>query len=193
MILRRCVRSRRARGLRVAVPLAVLAVAVAACGGGSAGGQASSASSVPPSSSPTGSAGNGYGGGGSTSSGPATVAVASNGTLGKILVDGQGRTLYLFEKDSGGTSSCFDACAQAWPPLTTSGQPQVGDAAKASLLKTTTNRKDGTMQVVYQGHPLYYYQGDTKPGQTTGEGLNQFGAEWYALSPAGDKVEHGGS
>ena len=189
-------RSRRIRSLRVAVPIAAIAVAAAACGGatGGYGGSASSASpSASSSSTGSGSAGNGYGGGGSTtSSGAATVEVASNGKLGKILVDSKGRTLYLFLKDSGSASSCSGACAQVWPPLTTTGTPKVGGAAKSSLLGTT-KRNDSNTEVTYHGHPLYYYQGDSKPGQTQGEGLKQFGAEWYVLSPSGDKVEHPGS
>lgn len=206
MIFHRSHRSRRARGLRVAIPIASLAVAAAACGGGtggSSGSQANGPATSPPpasSSSPTessgaGSGGSGYGSGGggsTTSSGAATVAVSKNADLGTILADSHGRTVYLFEKDSNGKSACSGACAQAWPPLTTSGKPQVSGTAKLTLLGTT-HRTDGKTQVVYHGHPLYYYQGDSKTGQTNGEGLKQFGAEWYALSPAGDKVEHAGS
>jgi len=123
--------------------------------------------------------------------GGATVAVSSS-KLGKILVDGSGRTLYLFEKDKGTTSSCYGACASGWPPYTTTGAPQAGSGASAALLGTTT-RTDGKTEVTYHGHPLYYFAGDTKPSDTTGEGLKAFGAEWYVLSAAGDKVEKEGS
>jgi len=127
---------------------------------------------------------------GGTSKG-ATVAVRSS-KLGKILVDARGRTLYLFERDKAGTSSCFGGCATAWPPYTTSGTPQAGSGASAAELGTTA-RSDGKTQVTYHGHPLYHYVGDTKVGDTTGEGVNAFGAEWYVLSPSGSKIEKEGS
>jgi len=136
-----------------------------------------------------------YGGGGTaagTSSGypsAATVTVASS-KVGKILVDGGGRTLYLFEADSGTTSNCYDSCAQVWPVLTTSGQPVAGPGVNASLLGTT-QRKDGSVEVVYNGHPLYYFSGDKQPGDITGQDLNSFGALWYVLSPDGAKVDAG--
>jgi predicted lipoprotein with Yx(FWY)xxD motif len=113
-------------------------------------------------------------------------------SLGTIVVDGRGRTLYLFEKDGGTKSSCEGACAQAWPPFMTNGTPQAGSGASASLLGTTT-RPDGKTGVTYDGHPLYYYVGDSGPGQTHGQGLDQFGGGWYVLSSNGDKVEKGGS
>ena len=116
----------------------------------------------------------------------ATVSVANTG-LGKILVDSQGRTLYLFQKDSGTKSTCSGGCATAWPPLRSSGKPTAGGGAKASLLGTTP-RSDGQPQVTYNGHPLYGYQGDTKAGDTNGQGINGFGALWYVLSPAGSEI-----
>jgi predicted lipoprotein with Yx(FWY)xxD motif len=116
----------------------------------------------------------------------ATVTVANTG-LGKILVDAKGRTLYLFAKDSGTKSTCSGECAAAWPPLRTSGKPTAGGGAKASLLGTTS-RSDGQPQVTYAGHPLYGYQGDGKPGDTTGQGSTGFGAPWYVLSPAGKQI-----
>lgn len=145
-------------------------------------------------------AGCGSSGGGSSPSGSssaggaaATVEVKSEGTLGKILVDSHGRALYLFEKDSGPTSRCYQACARVWPPFTPSGKPKAGAGASASQL-ATTQRKDGKTQALYHGHPLYYYAPDAQqPGSTKGEGLKQFGAEWYVLSPAGAKVEEKGS
>ena len=98
------------------------------------------------------------------------------------------RTAYLFEKDTGTASTCSGACADAWPPLTTSGSPTAGGAAKASLLGTT-KRADGRMEVTYAGHPLYYFAGDMAPGDTNGEGVDHFGAEWYMVSPSGATVE----
>jgi predicted lipoprotein with Yx(FWY)xxD motif len=117
---------------------------------------------------------------------PATVVVEQT-NLGSVLADGTDRTLYLFLKDSGTTSDCSDACAAAWPPLTTSGTPTAGSGAEASLVGTTT-RSDGTSQVTYNGHPVYRYSGDQNPGDTAGQGLDAFGATWYVLSPAGDQV-----
>jgi predicted lipoprotein with Yx(FWY)xxD motif len=112
--------------------------------------------------------------------------------LGKVLADGSGRTLYLFEKDKGPKSTCFGACATAWPPVTTTGKPTALKGISASKLGTTS-RGHGVKQVTYNGHPLYRFVKDTGPRQTHGEGLKAFGAEWYALSAAGKKVEESGS
>jgi len=117
----------------------------------------------------------------------ATVSVADNSGLGKILVDSQGRTLYLFQQDSGTKSTCSGGCATAWPPLRASGKPTAGGGAKASLLGTTT-RSDGRPQITYDGHPLYGYQGDSKAGDTNGQGLTAFGGAWFVVSPAGQAV-----
>jgi predicted lipoprotein with Yx(FWY)xxD motif len=117
---------------------------------------------------------------------PAAVGVASN-KLGKLLVDADGRTVYLFQKDSGTTSACDGACASAWPPVTANGTPTVVGGATAALVGTIT-RSDGTSQVTYNGHPLYRYVGDQKAGDTNGQGLNAFGGGWFAVSPAGDQV-----
>ena len=117
----------------------------------------------------------------------ATVRTHSS-SLGKILVDAQGRTLYLFEKDKGRRSACYGQCAKFWPPLLTKGKPTAAVAAKASLLGAT-RRSNGTKQVTYAGHPLYRFSEDLKPGQTKGEGLKFFGGGWYVLSPAGKKID----
>jgi predicted lipoprotein with Yx(FWY)xxD motif len=117
---------------------------------------------------------------------PATVGVTST-SLGNILVDAQGRTLYLFKKDSGTTSTCTGACATFWPPLTAPGAPTIGSGANASLIGTT-QRQDGTSQVTYNDHPVYLYSGDHSAGDTNGEGVVAFGAAWFALSPSGRQV-----
>ena len=122
----------------------------------------------------------------------ATVGVANDSGLGEILVNSQGRTLYLFQKDSGTTSACTGACAASWPPLRANGKPTAGSGANASLLGTT-KRSDGGTQITYNGHPLYLYSGDQEPGDTNGQGLHQFGGGWFALSPAGDQVSGQGS
>jgi predicted lipoprotein with Yx(FWY)xxD motif len=115
-----------------------------------------------------------------------TVSAASSG-LGRILVDGRGHTLYLFAKDTRGRSTCAGACAAAWPPLIAFGKPLAAGGAKPSLLGTT-KRADGRLQVTYRHHPLYLFVKDAKKGETNGEEVDAFGAEWYALSPAGTRI-----
>jgi predicted lipoprotein with Yx(FWY)xxD motif len=152
--------------IMVVIGIAVVALAVAACGGSSGGAYGGSTAAK--------------------SSGKGAVALAST-KLGKVLVDGNGRTLYLFEADKGTMSACDGACASAWPPLTISGKPTAGSGVVAAKLGTA-KRPDGTTGVTYAGHPLYTYAGDGAPGQTTGEGLTDYGAPWYALSAAGKTV-----
>ena len=140
----------------------------------------------------SGSGGGGlYGGGGpaSTGGGPTGVATvtAASTTLGMVLVDGSGRTLYLFEKDQPDQSACSGACAAAWPVDNSSGTPKAGSGVQASLLGTI-KRSDNTTQVTYNHHPLYYYSGDSGAGQQNGQGLNAFGATWFVVAPAGSKV-----
>jgi predicted lipoprotein with Yx(FWY)xxD motif len=120
----------------------------------------------------------------------AKVAVGK-AALGRILVDGRGRTLYMFAKDKHGKSSCGGACAGFWPPLITAGKPIAKAGARASLLGTT-RRADGRLQVTYNHHPLYTFVKDTRKGQTNGEEVDTFGAEWYAVSATGAKVEKAG-
>jgi predicted lipoprotein with Yx(FWY)xxD motif len=122
-----------------------------------------------------------------TSNSGSTIAVA-NSRLGQMIVDVSGRTLYLFEADKTRDSTCYKACAQAWPPVTATGSPRAGSGASPALLGTT-RRTDGATQVTYGGHPLYYFIADMKPGDVKGQGLNQFGAKWYVLSPAGQKID----
>ena len=117
---------------------------------------------------------------------PASLGVASTG-LGNVLVDRQGRTVYLFERDSGTMSACTGACAVNWPPLRVRGTPLVGSGAKRSDVGTTV-RPDGISQLTYNGHPLYTFVNDKKPGDTNGEGINAFGGSWFAVSGAGAKV-----
>ncbi len=107
--------------------------------------------------------------------------------LGQVLVDGNGETLYLFEADNGTMSTCYGSCAQAWPPVT--GEPLAGSGTPGAEL-ATTKRQDGTTQVLYHGHPLYRYAGDAKAGDTTGQGLDQFGGKWYVLAPSGNKIDN---
>jgi predicted lipoprotein with Yx(FWY)xxD motif len=121
-------------------------------------------------------------------SGVAVLTVASAPRLGPILVDAKGFTVYDFHKDKGTTSACYGACAGVWPPVLTEGDPTAGEGASASQLGTT-KRKDGTVQVTYAGHPLYTYAADKKPGEATGNDIDSFGAEWYALQGSGEEAE----
>ena len=152
---------------------AIVALAIAGCG--SSGGNVNASAPAP---NTNASAPSGAG---------ATVAVRSGG-LGSYLVDSQGRTLYLFEKDAGTKSMCSGGCATAWPPSTTSGRPKAGSKVDAALLATST-RSDGKSQLTYNGHPLYRYVGDAAPGDTNGQDLTDFGGGWYVVSPAGQKIE----
>jgi predicted lipoprotein with Yx(FWY)xxD motif len=165
------------------IGLAALAVAgalaLAACGGSSTS-SSSGAAAAP-----------GYGGGAagaSNGSTAASVVSTKTSSLGTFLVDGQGRTLYLWDADHGPRSTCTAACAQAWPPLTTTAAPKASGAVKSSLLGTAT-RADGSREVTYAGHPLYTYAGDTRPGQVTGEGSNSFGAPWWTVTTAGRALQ----
>ena len=118
----------------------------------------------------------------------ATIQLKKVGDLGKVLVNGHGQTLYLFEKDKHGKSACYGSCANQWPPALTTGKPKAGSGVKAGLLGTT-RRKNGQLQVTYNGHPLYAYFGDSKTGQANGEGSKAFGAEWYVMNAKGKKVD----
>jgi predicted lipoprotein with Yx(FWY)xxD motif len=168
--------------LRITTALIALAVAALAAGCGSSSNGSS------------GSSGGGYGAPApasttkAASSSGATTVSTTKGELGTFLVDGQGRTLYLWEADTGSKSTCDGACAAAWPPVTTEGAGKAGGDAESSKLGTT-KRSDGSTQVTYDGHPLYRFAGDSKPGQTAGQGSDGFGAEWYVVDPAGTAID----
>jgi predicted lipoprotein with Yx(FWY)xxD motif len=129
----------------------------------------------------------------------ATAASGSSGArvgtahtaLGRVAADSHGRTLYLFAKDKRGHSACSGLCTTYWPPLLTHGKPLAMKGVKRSLLGTI-RRSDGHKQVTLAGRPLYRFSGDSERGQTTGEGLRDFGAEWDAISPAGKRIEADG-
>ena len=161
--------------------LAVIGALVLAACGGSSTSSSSGSGSTP-----------GYGGAAPSApstSGAASVVSTKTNSLGTFLVDGRGRTLYLWDADHGSTSACSGACAQAWPPLTTTGTPKAAGAVKAPLLGTT-KRADGSIEATYAGHPLYTFAGDTQAGQTTGEGNNGFGAPWWVVTPAGKALQN---
>jgi predicted lipoprotein with Yx(FWY)xxD motif len=182
--------------------LGAFALAVAGCGGGSSStSESSNASSKESASSESSNGyGNRYGGGseGETKSasseapagaesGAGVISLGNTQKLGMVLVDSNGMTVYDFHKDKGTTSSCYGACAQAWPPVLTEGEPTVGNGASASKLGTT-ERKDGTTQITYAGHPLYTFIEDQKPGETNGNDVSGFGAQWYALKGSGEEA-----
>jgi predicted lipoprotein with Yx(FWY)xxD motif len=157
--------------------LAGIALVAAGCGGGGSG---------------TGTAGTAYAPAANATarSAAAPALRTAHTTLGTVLVDGHGRTVYLFEKDKGMSSSCTGACASIWPPVTAAGTKAPGGGLTAAKLGAI-KRADGKTEVTYAGHPLYTYAGDTKPGDVNGQGLDQFGAEWYVLAPDGHKVDNG--
>jgi predicted lipoprotein with Yx(FWY)xxD motif len=170
--------------LPILAALALIGV-LAMAGCGSSGNSSSSSS------------GGAYGGGEETTSKPAAetssegapVTVGTAKGVGKVLVDSNGMTLYYFQKDQNGESTCYGACEQGWPPLTTEGAPQAGEGAMASKLGTT-KRKDGTVQVTYNKWPLYTFVEDKKPGEDNGTDSKAFGASWYPLHPNGEKAGH---
>jgi predicted lipoprotein with Yx(FWY)xxD motif len=153
-----------------AVPLAALAVA--GCGGDNDNN--ASGSTAPPA--PT-----------KTASGQAATVGVGKTSLGRILVDSQGRTLYLFQADTSTKSMCSGACAGQWPPLVRVAKPTVGSGANASMIGTS-KRSGGARQVTYNGHPLYRFSGDQSAGDVNGQGINAFGALWYVVSPAGNQI-----
>jgi predicted lipoprotein with Yx(FWY)xxD motif len=171
---------KRSRGLVLAGGAAALALAAAACGytppvaAGGSGGYYAAGSPVAPVTAP----------------GPAVPAVEiSTAALGPgtALVDGSGRAVYLFENDSTSASTCAGACASVWPPVPAlTGTPSAGGTESASV--GSTPRPDGGAQLTYDGHPLYYYIGDHNPGDSRGQGLDQFGAHWYLVQRSGAEL-----
>jgi predicted lipoprotein with Yx(FWY)xxD motif len=148
--------------------LVVFALVVAGCGGSSSS-STSTASET------------------SASSGGGTVSAAEISGLGTVLVNSEGMTVYMFAKDQGTTSSCYGSCEQGWPPVLAEGKPTAGEGAMSSQLGTT-ERKDGTMQVTYAGHPLYTFVEDKAPGEATGNESTAFGGKWSVMDEAGEAV-----
>jgi len=168
-----------ATGVGGAVGVALLAAACSSAGSSSSPAASSTpAGASAPSSAPAS--------GGASASG-ATVITTASSSAGTFLTSGSGRAIYLWAKDTSGMSACTGACAGAWPPVTTTGTATTSGSAKASDLGTIT-RTDGTKQVTYDGHPLYYFVGDSGPGMATGQGSDNFGAKWWLVAPAGTDV-----
>lgn len=169
--------------------VAVVALTVAACGSSSGSSSSASSAATPVSSS------NGYGGTNvaNTSSAPSGSAVAistAKGPDGTYLTGASGKAIYLWVADSHNKSVCTGACAQAWPPVTVKSTPTASGGAVSSDLGTIS-RSNGIKQVTYQGHPLYYYVGDTHSGTITGQGSNGFGAKWWLVTPKGMAITTG--
>lgn len=154
--------------------LAILAVGAGALGAVAAGCSSSTPSSSTPSTSSSPPA---------ASSSAATVKTAGS-SLGQILVDGSGRTLYLYKPDTGTIPTCTGSCASTWPADTTSGKPQV-NGLSAALVGTTTRPDNQATQVTFNGHPLYYFSGDSKPGDVNGQGTMGI---WFTVSPSGSAI-----
>jgi predicted lipoprotein with Yx(FWY)xxD motif len=113
--------------------------------------------------------------------------VAASSSYGRILFDGRGFVLYAFTHDRPRRSTCRDACAKAWPPFLVARRPSAGTGVRASLLGTV-RRANGRLQATYAGRPLYYYVGDTKPGQILCQGVLEFGGYWRVVRPSGSPV-----
>jgi predicted lipoprotein with Yx(FWY)xxD motif len=121
-----------------------------------------------------------------TSSPQATLTVA-NSRYGRIIVDRSGRTLYMFDIERDGQPRCYGACAVSWPPLVSRVDPVTGSGLDQALV-TTAARKEGSRQVTYKGHPLYYYVGDRSPGEIKCQAVFEYGGGWYVLDVNGDKI-----
>jgi predicted lipoprotein with Yx(FWY)xxD motif len=162
-----------------------IALAATAC---SSGSSSNSAAATPAASSATAQASSPAAA--SSSAAATAIGLASvSGIPGKFLADSQGRTMYLFEADKGGTSTCTGACAAAWPPVTSAGLPTAGSGVDVALLGTV-KRADGTEQVTYNHHPLYYFAADTGAGTAKGQGSKEFGAGWYVVNATGSKIDN---
>jgi predicted lipoprotein with Yx(FWY)xxD motif len=155
--------------VKLAAPLAVALLAAAACSSGSSSSSGSTSAA------------------GSGSSASSTVITTKTSSGGSFLTNSAGRAVYLFLADSAGKSTCSGACAAAWPPVVATGQPTAAGDAQSSDLGTIT-RSDGTKQVTYDGHPLYYFVGDTGPGTDKGQGVDGFGAKWWLVAPSGSSI-----
>jgi predicted lipoprotein with Yx(FWY)xxD motif len=159
-------------GLALAGALTLAACSSGGGSGGTSGGMGTG----------TGSAGTG-----GMSTGGSVEVDAHQGSLGTYLTDSKGNTLYLFVADPSGKSTCNGSCAAAWPPLVAQGTPKAGSGVDAGKL-TSVTRDDGSKQVAYDGHPLYYFVQDESAGDTAGQGVDGFGALWWVVAPSGSAI-----
>jgi len=165
--------ARMPKPVKLGIPLAAV-LATAACSA------AAASPSAPASSAPAA-------GSSASASTTGTVITTHAGSAGAFLTNGSGRTVYLWAKDGMNMSACSGACAAAWPAVPATGTLTATGGAKASDLGTIT-RSDGTKQVTYDGHPLYYFVGDSAAGQTNGQGSDNFGAQWWLVASSGAKI-----
>jgi predicted lipoprotein with Yx(FWY)xxD motif len=172
-----------AAGIGAATGAALFA---AACSSASSSPAPAPARSAPASSAPAAGSASAAASGGASASG-ATVITTAKAAGGTILTDGNGRAVYLWVADTGDASTCSGACASAWPPVPARGTVTAAGSARAGDLGTIT-RSDGTRQVTYDGHPLYYFSGDSGPGTAAGQGSPAFGAKWWLVAPSGGDV-----
>jgi predicted lipoprotein with Yx(FWY)xxD motif len=166
--------------------LAISAIAIAGCGSSSS--TPSTAQAAQPAAAASTATGSTTSGGGSGSEAVGTA----KGSAGTYLTADEGRAVYLWVADTGDKSSCSGACAKAWPPVETKGMPKAENGVAASDLGTIT-RSDGSEQVTYKGHPLYYFVADKSKGAIKGQGSDSFGAKWWLVAPSGDAITTGGS
>ena len=169
--------------IKLAAPLAVALLAAAACSSGSSSSSGSASNSTSPSTTAPASSASGSASGSASS----IVITTKTSSGGSFLTNSAGRAVYLFMADSSDKSTCSGACASAWPPVVATGQPTAAGGAQSSDLGTIT-RSDGTKQVTYDGHPLYYFVGDTGPGTDKGQGVDGFGAKWWLVAPSGSSI-----
>jgi len=165
--------------VKLGIPVASALLATA-CSSAAASSPASSPSSAPAA------------GSSASASTTGTVITTQAGSAGAFLTAGSGRAVYLWAKDGMNMSACSGACAAAWPPVPATGKLTATGGAKASDLGTIT-RSDGTKQVTYDGHPLYYFVGDSAAGQTNGQGSDNFGAKWWLVASSGAKITASGT
>jgi predicted lipoprotein with Yx(FWY)xxD motif len=167
--------------IRFFSPLLLAALVAAGCGSSSSKSSSSSAPASAPTASTSSTAS------AAPTAAPVTITTKHN-KLGTILAAGPKRfSVYLFEADTSGASTCSGACAALWPPVV--GKPSASGGAHTSALGTIT-RADGTVQVTYKGHPLYYYAKDKDSGDAYGAGIKSYGAKWYTLAPTGNKIDN---
>jgi predicted lipoprotein with Yx(FWY)xxD motif len=175
------VRRTSLRALSVGLPLAGAAMLLAACSSSSSGSSAATSTTVGPKATPTASAAPS-----STASGSTLALETASGKAGIWLTNSAGRALYVYTKDKGTTSECYGACATAWPPLTTTGKVTISGKYVVPKDLGLTTRSNGTKQVTYGGHPLYYFKGDTGPGQTNGQAV---GGIWFLVGPVANVMK----
>jgi predicted lipoprotein with Yx(FWY)xxD motif len=160
-------------GLAVVLGAALLTAACSSSGSSSSSAAAASAG--------------GTAGPAAAAAGSGLVITTKSGSAGAFLTDGSGRAVYLWTKDGKDSSACSGACAGAWPPVTTTGAVTASGGVNKADVSTIT-RSGGVKQVVYDGHPLYYFSGDSGPGQVNGQGSDGFGAKWWLVDPAGTSI-----